>query len=375
MFYKRMIRPLLFWYSKDDPEKAHDLAMKALRWLNGRPLLCSVLSQCTAVYDPRLSQEFFGLRFPNPLGLAAGFDKNGEVAVAMAALGFGFVEIGTATRHLQKGYKRPRIFRFPDDEALINWMGFPNVGAVRVRQALERAPIPLVPLGASIGKSTIVPLESAWKDYLFCLRELYHQADYFVVDVSSPNTPGLRRLQERQFLDELLHALGLELKHLAVQEGRSATKPLLVKISPDLSPEALAEVVEVCAEWASGIIATNTIVGREGLRTQTDRDGGLSGKPLFRKTPDIVCFIRSQCGWKKLLIGVGGISSARDAYLMIRAGANLVQVYTALVYQGPLLVHRINTGLLQLMQQEGIERISQLNPKVSNSVEEEHGTE
>jgi dihydroorotate dehydrogenase len=289
----------------------------------------------------------FGVRFPNPVGLAAGMDKDGRALPAWAALGFGFVEVGTVTRHPQPGNPRPRLFRLRSSEAIINRMGFNNAGAQTLAARLERLGPLSVPLGISLGKSKITPVEEAVEDYCASLRALYRHGDYFAVNISSPNTPGLRSLQDRTALTELLG----ELNSTAAELSRGgAAKPILVKIAPDLTDSAIGELLEVCAEHdVSGLIATNTTLGRSGLAEAdaglADEAGGLSGRPLATRARDVVQFVSKETDGKLPIIGVGGIFSADDARRMVDAGASLVQVYTGFIYEGPGLVRRITKAL------------------------------
>jgi len=277
------------------------------------------------------------VRFPNPVGLAAGLDKDGRALPAWPALGFGFVEVGTVTRHPQPGNPKPRLFRLPASGGLINRMGFNNAGAPALAERLAAVgPLP-VPLGISLGKSKVTPLDEAVEDYLFALRAVEPYADYVAVNVSSPNTPGLRALQDRAALSDLLAALTSE-----------TTKPILVKVAPDLTDHALGELLDVCAEHGvAGVIATNTTLARDGLApADADRaaeTGGLSGRPLAERAREVVTFVvkRSELP----VIGVGGILAPEDALRLFDAGASLVQLYTGLIYTGPVLVRRIVRGL------------------------------
>jgi dihydroorotate dehydrogenase len=346
MLYQRLLRPLLFRLTRQDAEIAHERAMRLLAALSGMPPLLAALRRVWAVPDHALEREVFGVRFPNPLGLAAGFDKDGQALPAWAALGFGFVEVGTVTWHAQPGNPRPRLFRLPDDAALINRMGFNNHGAAALAARLQQTlPLP-IPLGISLGKSRQTDLGDAVADYCASLRALYAYGDYFAVNVSSPNTPGLRSLQDRAYLDALLAALQQEVRQLAQAHGQAQPAPLLVKIAPDLSESAIAELLTVCADHAvSGIIAVNTTLSRAGLRTSLDEAGGLSGRPLAERARQVVQFINRETGGQVPIIGVGGIFTTDDARRMFDAGASLLQVYTGFVYVGPGLARTINRGL------------------------------
>jgi dihydroorotate dehydrogenase len=354
MLYRHTLRPLLFNLAGRDPEAAHVRVLGLLAWIARHPALTRALAvTSTTVYGETrgLEREVFGLHFPNPIGLAAGFDKNGVAAVALAALGFGFVEIGTVTWHAQPGNPRPRLFRLPSDEALINHMGFNNEGALALAQRLAALPRTPVPLGVSLGKSKVTPLEDAVADYLSTLDALYTYGDYFAVNVSSPNTPGLRALQERDRLDALLAALNTRLTERANEEGRQSPKPLLVKVAPDLDESALDAIVEVClARGASGLIAVNTTLAREGLSARVppalrDEAGGLSGRPLQERALAVVRRLHQRAGDRLPIVGCGGIFTAGDARRMLDAGASLVQLYTGFIYEGPGVAHHIARGL------------------------------
>jgi len=333
VIYTRVVRPALFRLGGGDPEIAHARTTAALRLL--RPA-APLLRRYFGSGSPR---TVFGVRFPNPVGLAAGMDKDGQHLRAWPALGFGFVEVGTVTRHPQPGNPVPRLFRLPASEALINRMGFNNAGADALADQLRAlGPLP-VPLGISIGKSKITPVDRAVEDYLASFRALRHFGDYFAINVSSPNTPGLRALQDRAALDTLLGALRQE-----------ATARLLVKIAPDLTEHAIAEVLEVCdTHRIDGIIATNTTLSRDGLAPAdtplATEPGGLSGRPLTTRARDVVAFIAKHTNGNLPIIGVGGILTPDDALSMLDAGASLLQTYTGLIYSGPGLVRRINRAV------------------------------
>lgn len=363
MVYRYAIRPLLFAASRKDPEIAHEQALSILGRIGRRKALRQLVHRLTATRDERLEQRLLGLTFHHPVGLAAGFDKNAVALHGLAALDFSFIEAGTITPLEQLGNPRPRMFRFPADKAMINRMGFNNFGSELVGQQLaETGKLP-IPLGISLGKGKDTPLEQAVEDYSRVLNRLFHYGDYFVVNVSSPNTPGLRDLQGKEHLDVLLGTLRQDLVELGwiTHEGR---KPLLVKIAPDLPPEALDQLVEVCCKHeVGGLIATNTTTTREGLSIHTDEAGGLSGRPLQRKAWQVVHDLRQRIPPSMPIIGVGGIFTAGDAYNMLKAGANLVQVYTGFVYEGGMIVRSINRGLLRLMEQDGVQHISELQKR------------
>lgn len=337
-----------------EPETAHELALGVLAFWSERGPLLEVPGRLLRVEDPRLKVEALGLSFPNPLGLAAGMDKDARALGAWWALGFGFVEVGTLTPRPQPGNPRPRLFRLVEDQALINRMGFNNRGAQeaarRLRCFLGRG-LPL-PVGINLGKNWDTPLEHAAEDYLEALKLLEPYGDYFVLNVSSPNTPGLRTLQEGPLLDELLARL------------RPATaKPLLLKVAPDLSLEALDQVLElVLKHRLEGLVAVNTTLDRQGLRSPWAKEaGGLSGKPLAQRSLEVLRHIRSAGGLE--VISVGGVFSIEDIWERLMAGASLVQVYTGLVYEGPLFPRRLLKGLLQRMEAEGIRSLAELRPR------------
>jgi len=342
-----LLRPLLFAV---DSERAHHLAIDALKMLQ------ATTPSLAPPSDARLSQTLWGLHFPNPVGLAAGYDKNAAVPLAWSALGFGFAELGTITAKAQPGNPKPRIFRLEQDAALINRMGFNNDGATAVAQRLTRV-LPLhrshpIPLGFNIGKSKVTPLEEAADDYLESLERLFPFADYLVVNVSSPNTPELRKLQDPDRLGRLLETLHVRSQQLSTQAHRPA-KPLLVKIAPDLTDDEVVEIARIIlAVGVSGLIATNTALARSGLRSAINEEGGLSGKPLATRATEVLRILFRAAEGKLPLIGVGGIFSAEDAYARIRAGASLIQVYTGLIYQGPLLPRRIVHGLSRLLMRD-----------------------
>jgi dihydroorotate dehydrogenase len=323
--FERTMRPVLFRVGGGDAEKAHEFTLGRLARLGERTR--AVLRRR---YGTDAPVEVFGVRFPNAVGLAAGMDKNGVALPAWPALGFGFVEVGTVTAHAQPGNDRPRLFRLRDSEAIINRMGFNNAGAAALAARLaELGPIG-VPLGISLGKSKVTPLADAVEDYLTSYRLLHPFADYIAVNVSSPNTPGLRTLQDKAAIADLLRALAGE-------------TPVLVKIAPDLTEPAVAELLEVClSHGAAGLIATNTTLARDGLATadrpRATEAGGLSGRPLTAKARKVVQFVHTETAGRLPIIGVGGVMTADDASRLFDAGASLVQLYSGFIYHGPALV-------------------------------------
>lgn len=347
--YRFLLRPILFRLGGGDAETAHERTLHLLALLSRSRLLCRTLQLIAAIRDQRLARTVFGVHFPNPVGLAAGMDKDGVALPAWAALGFGFVEVGTVTHHPQPGNPRPRLFRLPAREALINRMGFNNAGAAVLAQRLAATPVS-IPVGVSIGKSKVTPLDQAIDDYRASFRLLFPYAAYVAINVSSPNTPGLRQLQDADHLRALLAALQRDNAELGRADS-CGPRPLLVKIAPDLSDAAIEELLAVCADHAvAGIIATNTTIGRNGLEgidpALVAETGGLSGQPLAQRSRQVVRLIARATGGKLPIIGVGGIHSPDDALRMFEAGASLIQLYTGLVYRGPLLPRRINRALL-----------------------------
>ena len=332
--YERHVRPILFCLG---PETAHHLAIGGLR-LSGRlPFALKALRSFRPAPKPR---AIFGINFPNPVGLAAGFDKNGVALPALAALGFGFVEIGTVTAKAQRGNPRPRIFRYPAQQALINRLGFNNDGAEAVASrlgALRRSGRwPAIPVGLNIGKSKVTPLEEAAEDYLFSFRLLHQFADYLVLNVSSPNTPGLRSLQERGALEQLLRVIH--------KKNQITRKPVLLKVAPDLSLPELEEIVAACEQnGIAGIIATNTTLDHAAIPPALDQAGGLSGSPLREKATEFVRAITARTPLP--VIASGGITDAASAREKLEAGAQLLQLYTGYVYRGPGLLREIVEGL------------------------------
>ncbi|WP_344022408.1 quinone-dependent dihydroorotate dehydrogenase, partial [Kribbella jejuensis] len=349
--YERAVRPVLYRLGRGDAEVAHEQTLAALRLLGHIPGATRAGARLFGVPGAGpaaggAARTVFGVRFPSPVGLAAGMDKNGVALRAWPAVGFGFVEVGTVTAHPQPGNEKPRLFRLVEQEAVINRMGFNNLGSAALADRLAAYGALGYPLGISIGKSKITPLADAVDDYVTSLRRLYRYGDYFAVNVSSPNTPGLRELQDAGHLRELLTALHSEAAALTV--SGLAPKPILVKIAPDLTTTAIDELLQVCTDTGvAGIIATNTTIDRPGVRSHplAAEIGGLSGRPLAEISAKIVAHIHSQTGGALPVIGVGGIVEPADATRLFDAGASLVQVYTGLIYRGPGLIRKINRSL------------------------------
>lgn len=367
--YRVLVRPYLVSGLPADPELLHNMTVNFLSWLDRDEMspiaqgMRALLKQTCCLTDSRLKQTLWGLEFNNPLGLAAGFDKNGDASGIWENLGFGFAELGTCTLNAQPGNPRPRMFRLPLDLAALNRMGFNNCGAAEMATKLgsrwQLSPRSLR-LGINLGKSKVTPLEEASADYLGSFKLLKNLGDYFVVNVSSPNTAGLRSLQEASSLSIILDAL---------QQENQGNKPILVKIAPDLEWEAISEVISVAKTYQlAGIIATNTTIRRTGLKTKiitatgkpiTEEAGGISGFPLRQHSTEIIRFIWQQTQGKMLIIGTGGVFTAEDAWEKITAGASLLEVYTGLIYEGPLMVRRILEGLLIKLEERGLSNISE----------------
>jgi dihydroorotate dehydrogenase len=360
-FYQQVIRPALFSY---DSEKIHDATLQGLNWLSLSRLGLDALG---SFYEaPRLPVNLWGLEFPNPVGVAAGMDKAAVAVPAWEAMGFGFVELGGVTWHPQPGNPSPRMFRAPADEALVNRMGFNNAGAEAVAKRLSdwkvRGLWPRSPVGINLGKSKIAPNDQAAEDYRKSLSVLWALADFFVVNVSSPNTPNLRELQDRDALDQVLATVQSEnRKH----SGTGKLKPILVKIAPDLTFSAIDELLQVAEKHQlAGIVATNTTTARPHTEDDLCRKtyaetGGLSGAPLRQRSAEIIRYIFERTGGRLPIIGVGGIFNADHAWEKIRAGASLVQCYTGLVYEGPAIARNIVRGLADRLAAEGLPSIAE----------------
>ena len=354
--YNAMLRPLFF---RLDPETAHHVALQGLRLAARLPLGLRALAALYEHSDPRLEVELFGLRFPNPIGLAAGYDKDAQATRELAALGFGHIEVGTVTPLPQPGNPRPRITRYPGEGAIINRMGFPNEGVERIVARLERmhAQGARVPVGVNIGKGVDTPLDAAVTDYGDLLRRVHPQADFITVNISSPNTPGLRDLQAKSDLQELLGALS------SMWRSVCPAVPLLVKIAPDLTYSEIDDLLDVMMSFGmSGVIATNSSTGRWGLpyRAARQEKGGMSGPPLRARSTEIIRHIYRETAGSLPIIGVGGVDSVEGALEKIQAGASLVQVYTGLIYRGPSLLRSINQGLVRKLRELGVANLAEL---------------
>jgi len=337
LMYKLILRPILFWF---DPEKVHHFTFSMIRFFNKLPLIPQLIKFCYEVEDPRLEKKLFGLTFKNPVGLAAGFDKDAKLFKELSNFGFGFIEIGTLTPKPQSGNPKKRLFRLKEDTAIINRMGFNNEGVVNAVERLKKSNNVLI--GGNIGKNKVTPNEQAVDDYMICFKALFDFVDYFVVNVSSPNTPNLRALQDKEPLTNLLKALQIE------NSMYSKRKPILLKIAPDLTNEQLLDIIDIVKDSKiDGVIATNTTISRDGLKSKSKAEvGGLSGKPLVNRSTEVIRFLSQKSNKAFPIIGVGGIHSAKDALEKIEAGADLIQLYTGFIYEGPQLVKNINKALL-----------------------------
>ncbi len=375
--YQLALRPLVFSGFKADPEAVHRQFMGLCDRLNqncDRPLARWTLKQIYSRLgwsDDRLSQSLWGLEFPNPIGLAAGFDKDGVASNVWPAFGFGFAELGTVTAHPQPGNPQPRLFRLPEDEAALNRMGFNNGGAAQMAKvlaaahrrgkSLQETGLPKIPIGFNLGKSKITPLESAVEDYCDSFRQLQALGDYCVVNVSSPNTPGLRSLQSVEQLEPILAGL---------KQENSLNIPILVKIAPDLVWEDITAIVELVQRYdLAGVIATNTTIRRDGLKTErilatgrspSEEAGGLSGAPLRTRSTEVIRYIWESTQGAVPIMGVGGVFTAQDAWEKLAAGASLVQVYTGWTYEGPWMVRRILEGLGLALERHGLRHINEV---------------
>lgn len=341
--YKSIIRPLLFQLSA---EKAHHFTFSLAKFFFNIPGVKSINKSLFQVKSAKLERELFGLKFPNPVGLAAGFDKDAKLIDELASLGFGFIEIGTTTPKAQPGNPQPRLFRLRDDSGIINRMGFNNQGIEAAIERLKKRKSKVI-IGGNIGKNKVTPNDEAFNDYEKCFLQLYPYVDYFVVNVSSPNTPGLRELQEKKPLMQLLNHL------MQLNQKQEKTKPILLKIAPDLTNQQLDDIIEIVRETKiDGVIATNTTISRDGLKTSDSTieeigNGGLSGKPLGKRATEVIHYLSKNSNKAFPIIGVGGIMSAEDALEKLEAGASLVQLYTGFIYEGPALIKKINKAILQ----------------------------
>ena len=336
--YKLFIRTILFWF---DPEEVHYFSFSFIQFISKIPLVPKLLKSIYEVKDSRLEREVFGLKFKNPVGLAAGFDKDAKLYQELSNFGFGFIEIGTLTPKPQEGNPKKRLFRLKEDNAIINRMGFNNGGVDAAVLRLMKNNGVLI--GGNIGKNKVTENENAVSDYLICFEALFDYVDYFVVNVSSPNTPNLRALQDKEPLTALLQTL--QDKNLA----KPQQKPILLKIAPDLTDEQLLDIISIVNDTKiTGVIATNTTISREGLQSENKIEtGGLSGKPLTKRSTEVIRFLAEKSNKAFPIIGVGGIHSAEDALEKLEAGASLVQLYTGFIYEGPKLVKEINTAILK----------------------------
>ncbi|MGZ5197804.1 MAG: quinone-dependent dihydroorotate dehydrogenase [Kaistella sp.] len=332
--YKSLIRPILF---KFDPEEVHYFTFSLLKNFG---FLSKILFP-KPLEDPRLEREVFGLKFKNPVGLAAGFDKDAKMFSELSDLGFGFIEIGTLTPKPQDGNPKKRLFRLKEDSAIINRMGFNNGGVDEAVERLKKNRNVLI--GGNIGKNKVTPNEEAVNDYIICFEKLFPYVDYFVVNVSSPNTPNLRALQEKEPLTQLLGTLQ------NLNSEKQKPKPILLKIAPDLTDEQLLDIIDIVKDTKiAGVIATNTTLSREGLVSENKVEtGGLSGKPLAKRSTEVIRFLSEKSGKAFPIIGVGGIHSAEDALEKLEAGASLIQLYTGFIYEGPKLIREINKAILE----------------------------
>lgn len=336
--YKLIIRKILFFF---DAEKVHHFTFRVLKTVFKIPFISSITQIIYEVKNPKLEREVFGIKFKNPVGLAAGFDKDAKLYNELSNFGFGFIEIGTLTPKPQVGNPKKRLFRLKEDKAIINRMGFNNGGVEKAVQRLKKKHNVII--GGNIGKNKTTANENAVQDYLICFEALYDYVDYFVVNVSSPNTPNLRELQEKEPLKMLL---------MSLQNANSKTlkpKPILLKIAPDLTNDQLLDIIEIVNDTKiAGVIATNTTIERENLISENKKEaGGLSGIPLSKRSTQVIQFLSEKSNKSFPIIGVGGIHSAQDAIEKLNAGASLVQLYTGFIYEGPKLIQQINSKILK----------------------------
>ncbi|MDB3937783.1 quinone-dependent dihydroorotate dehydrogenase [Flavobacteriaceae bacterium] len=335
--YKKIILPVLFLI---DPEKVHNIIFSSIKILFKFPLVKFLVSKFYIIDDSRLEKSLFGIKFKNPVGLAAGFDKNAQLYEELTSFGFGFIEIGTVTPKPQSGNPKKRLFRLVEDSAIINRMGFNNVGVEEVIKNLKKNKSTLI--GGNIGKNKITPNYLAINDYVTSFNMLFDFVDYFVVNVSSPNTPNLRDLQEKEPLTKLINSL------ISINRNKNKPKPILLKIAPDLNNNQLLDIISIVKDTGlDGIIATNTTINRDNLKSLNKNElGGLSGKPLTSRSTEVIKFISKNSNKTIPIIGVGGINSVADALEKFDAGADLIQIYTGFIYEGPNLIRSINKALL-----------------------------
>lgn len=342
--YKLIIRPILFQF---DPEKVHHLIFNTLRFFS-KIGFSGIFRAIYSVNDPRLERELFGLKFKNPVGLAAGFDKDAKLYNELSDFGFGFIEIGTLTPKPQDGNPKKRLFRLKNDQAIINRMGFNNKGVFDAVENLKKTHRVLV--GGNIGKNKVTPNDLAAKDYLICFDALFDHVDYFVVNVSSPNTPGLRELQDRKPLTALLKELKKENTKLA-KAKKNKERPILLKIAPDLTDDQLMDIIGIVKDTEiDGVIAANTTIARDNLKSSVslkEEAGGLSGRPLTKRSTEVIRFLSQKSNRAFPIIGVGGIHSAEDALEKLEAGADLIQLWTGFIYEGPALIKKINKAIIK----------------------------
>ena len=335
--YKKIILPVLFLI---DPEKVHNIIFSSIKILFKFPLVKFLVSKFYIIDDSRLEKSLFGIKFKNPVGLAAGFDKNAQLYEELTSFGFGFIEIGTVTPKPQSGNPKKRLFRLVEDSAIINRMGFNNVGVEEIIKNLKKNKSTLI--GGNIGKNKITPNYLAIDDYVTSFNMLFDFVDYFVVNVSSPNTPNLRDLQEKEPLTKLINSL------ISINRNKNKPKPILLKIAPDLNNNQLLDIISIVKDTGlDGIIATNTTINRDNLKSLNKNElGGLSGKPLTSRSTEVIKFISKNSNKTIPIIGVGGINSVADALEKFDAGADLIQIYTGFIYEGPNLIKSINKALL-----------------------------
>jgi len=337
--YKILIRPILFLF---DPEKVHHFTFSLLKFVFKIPFKGKIIKKIFEVNNKSLERTLFGLTFKNPIGLAAGFDKNAILFDELSNFGFGFVEIGTVTPKAQIGNPKKRLFRLVEDKAIINRMGFNNDGVQAIVERLKKRNSDVI-VGGNIGKNKATPNENAVDDYLICFNELFEWVDYFVVNVSSPNTPNLRALQDKEPLTNLLNILQQE------NIAKAKSKPILLKIAPDLTDDQLLDIIDIVKiTKIAGIVATNTTISRENLKSENKTEtGGLSGKPVTQRSTEVIKFLAEKSNKAFPIIGVGGIYSAKDAQEKLDAGADLIQLFSGFIYEGPSLVKRINKSLVK----------------------------